>query len=158
LTSNTQESLASSAAFRRSEPLHQRINLVFKSKRRTPNPEGWEEYHGSIYNGERGYGWLIELSKSGRDRGKRSIIVLADGTKTSPQGLGRLDLANWQGTHQENRPIVFRMNLPDGWYRVTCTSVDPGTCPLPLVDQRTFKCRAHGVMKNRRDFLLRIAS
>jgi hypothetical protein len=60
--------------------------------------------------------------------------------------MDRLELANWQGTHQESRPLVFRVDLPDGWYRVTCTSVDPVNGPLPLVDQRSIKCRAHDVV------------
>lgn len=60
--------------------------------------------------------------------------------------MGRLELSTWQGTHQENRPLVFRIDLPDGWYRVTCTSVDPIHGPLPLVDQRSIKFRAHDVI------------
>lgn len=34
---------------------------------------------------------------------------------------------------------MFRVGLPNGWYRVACASVDPGAV-LPLVDQRSFKC------------------
>lgn len=68
--------------------------------------------------------------------------MLPHGVKTSPRLLGRPELAHWQGTHRENRPLVFRVDLPNGWYRVACSSVDPGK-PLPLVDQRSFKCRAH---------------
>lgn len=122
-----------------------KINFVFRDKRQTPNPKGWEEYDGSRYTAERGYGWLTDISRAARDRGPSATIKLSDGTESSPQDLGRLELANWQGTHQENRPLVFRIDLPDGWYRVTCVSVDPGV-HLPLVDQRSFKCRAHDVV------------
>jgi hypothetical protein len=108
----------------------------------TPNPEGWEEYDGSPYNAKRGYGWLEDLSAHSRDRGAEATIIFSDGTKSSPKALNRLELANWHGTHQENIPRVFRIDLEDGWYRITCASVDPSTRPLPLVDQRSFKCRA----------------
>ncbi len=146
-TRTSRESLRSDTSSRQSQLLHinKRINLVYTGKRRTPNPEGWEEYDGSIYNPKRGYGWLADLSGKGRDRGASATIVLADGTKTSPQDLGRLELANMQGSHQENKLLVFRIDLPDGLYRVSCTSVNPGS-PLPLVDQRSFKCRAHDVV------------
>lgn len=130
---------------RYSRLFQKKINFVFARNRCTPNPEGWEEYNGSIYNPERGYGWLIDLSGKGRDRGIDASIRLADGGKTSPQALGRPELANWQGRHKENRPLVFRIDLPDGWYRVSCASVDPGT-KLPVVDQRCIKCRAHDVI------------
>lgn len=126
--------------------IHKKINFVVKGNRCTPNPEGWVEYDGSIYNAVREYGWLTNLSGKGRDRGADSTILLTDKVKSSPKDLGRLELANWQGTHQENLPIVFRIDLPDGWYCVTCTSVDPGTTPLPLVNQRCFKCRAQDVV------------
>ncbi len=126
-------------------PFQKRINFVVKGNRKTPNPEGWDEYDGSIYDSERGYGWLVDLTGNGRDREARSIVQLANGTTTSLEDLGRLELANMQGTHGENQPLVFRIDLPDGWYRVTCTSVNPGG-PLPLVDQRSFKCRAHDVV------------
>jgi hypothetical protein len=126
--------------------LHKKINFVFKDNRRTVNPAGWEEYDGSIYRPERGYGWLTDLSRDGRDRGAEATITLGDGTRTSPEELGRLELANWQGTHQENQPLVFRIDLPDGWYQISCTSVEPGSRGLPLVDQRSFKCRAHDVV------------
>ncbi len=34
--------------------------------------------------------------------------------------------------------------MPDGWYRVSCASVDPSSSSgKPLVDRRSFKCRAH---------------
>jgi hypothetical protein len=73
-------------------------------------------------------------------------MILLDGTRASPRALGRLELANWQGTHRENHPLVFRINLPNAWYRVTCTSVHPDNAPLPLVDQRSIKFRAHDVV------------
>jgi hypothetical protein len=123
-----------------------KINFVFAPNRRTTNPEGWEEYDGSIYNPTRGYGWLTDLTRHGEDRGGEAAITLPDGTNSSPKNLDRLELANWQGTHQENLPLVFRIDLADGWYRITCSSVDPDTRPLPLVDQRNFKCRAHDVI------------
>jgi hypothetical protein len=125
--------------------LHQKIDLVYGGERRTPTPEGWEQYDGAIYDSVRGYGWLTDDVGEGRDRGPHATIVLPDGTQKSAHALGRPELANWQGTHQENLPLVFRVDLPDGWYRVTCTSVDPGGT-LPLVDQRSFKCRAHDVV------------
>ena len=132
-----------------SPSLQKKINFVAPYHRRTPNPVGWEAYDGSPYNTERGYGWETDLSglgrDIGRDRGAKAPIALDDGTSTSPEGLGRLELANMQGWHQENLPFVFRLDLPNGWYRVTCTSVNPGR-PLPLVDRRSFKCRAHDVV------------
>jgi hypothetical protein len=134
-----------------------KIDLVYRSlpdeqqkislNQKTPTPEGWEPYDGSIYTPERGYGWLIDLRGAGRDRGTQGIVVLADGTKTSPDKLKRTELANFGGWHAENRPLVFRVDLPDGWYRVTFASVDPDTTmSKPLVDQRSFKCRAHDVV------------
>jgi hypothetical protein len=123
-----------------------KIDFVFTGDRRTITPPGWDAYDGSIYHAQRGYCWLTDLSKHGRDRGANASITLQDGTRTSPEELGRLELANWQGTHQENRPLVFRINLPNGWYGITCTSVEPGSQHLPLVDQRSFKCRAHDVV------------
>jgi hypothetical protein len=128
------------------ESVYRKINLVDAKNRRTPNPPGWEEYDGSRYTKERGYGWLIDLRGRGWDGGGTGTMILPDGIKASPVALGRLELANWQGTHQENLPIVFRIDLPDGWYRVTCTSVDPDNAPLPLVDQRSVKFRAHDVV------------
>jgi hypothetical protein len=126
--------------------VHRKINFVFASNRRTPNPEGWEEYDGSLYNATRGYGWLADLTRDGEDRGGEAAITLPNGKNSSPKNLGRLELANWQGTHQENLPLVFRIDLADGWYRITCSSVDPDTRSLPLIDQRNFKCRAHDVV------------
>ena len=131
-----------------------RIDLVYRPikdadrrtalDRQTPTPQGWEPHDGSIYSAERGYGWLTDLRDQGRDRGTQGIVVLADGTKTSPHALNRPELANFVGRHGENRPLVFRVDLPDGWYRVTCASVDADrTRHKPLVDQRSFKCRSH---------------
>jgi len=132
---------------RHARPMHKKINMVFnRGESRTLNPEGWEEYEGSAYNADRGYGWLAGLGLEGSDHGPNARIMLADGTQSSPQGLGRLELANSQGRHPDNLPLVFRIDLPDGWYRVSCTSVAPGIRPLPLGDQRTFKCRAHDVV------------
>jgi len=122
---------------------HKKINFVSRGQRRTANPPGWEEYDGSLYDAKRGYGWLTGFSVHGRDRGAKAAITLADGTRTSPEDLDRLELANWQGAHQENKLLVFRLDLPDGWYRISCTSVEPGSRGLPLVDRRSFKCRAH---------------
>jgi hypothetical protein len=110
----------------------------------TPTPNGWESYDGSIYTPERGYGWLTDLRGYGRDRGIDGMVVLPDGTKTSPRELKRPELANFHSRHRENDPLVFRIDLPNGWYRVSCASVDPDKTPgKPLVDQRSFKCRAH---------------
>jgi hypothetical protein len=115
-------------------------------RQRTAPAAGWQAYHGEPYSPAVGYGWLETLpAHAGADRGLDAPIVLADGTRTSARQLGRPELAHWQGTHRENLPRVFRVDVPDGWYRVACTSVDPGT-PLPLVDQRGFKCRAHGTV------------
>ena len=111
---------------------------------RTPTPPGWEVYDGSVYTPKRGYGWLTNLLGEGRDRGTRGIVVLTDGRRTSPEKLRRPELANFQGRHGENRLLVFRIDLPDGWYRVSCASVDPSSSSgKPLVDRRSFKCRAH---------------
>jgi hypothetical protein len=126
-------------------PLPLRIDLMAppQLRQRTPPAPGWLAYYGEPYTSGRGYGWTEELpSGAGADRGDGAEIRLPDGTTTTPRLLGRPELAHWQGTHGENRPRVFRVDLPDGWYRVACTSVDPGT-PLPLVDRRGFKCRAH---------------
>jgi hypothetical protein len=124
-----------------------RIDLVDPKRRRTAPPPGWLAYDGTPYrSGQEGYGWIDRLPPdSGADRGEEATILLPNGTKTSSRLLGRPELAHWQGTHRENRPLVFRVDLANGWYRVACASVDPGTS-LPLVDQRSFKCRAHGVV------------
>lgn len=127
-------------------PLQRKINFTALRKQQTPTPPGWEPYDGSVYTPERGYGWLADLRQHGWDGGGTGRMILPDGTRASPLALGRLELANWQGTHQENRPQVFRIDLPDGWYRVTCTSVDPDNAPLPLVDERSIKFRAHDVV------------
>jgi hypothetical protein len=140
------ESLPIPAAAQAPRPLHKRINLISAAQPRTPNPPGWEPYDGSVYTEVRGYGWLSDRPIGSWDRGERGTIVLFDGTRTSPRTMNRRELANWQGAHQENRLLVFRIDLPDGWYRVTCTSVDPIKGPLPLVDQRSIKCRAHDVV------------
>jgi hypothetical protein len=111
----------------------------------TPTPQGWERYDGSIYSPECGYGWLTDLRGHGRDRGIQAVIILPDGRRNTLDEINRPELANFEGRHGENRPLVFRIDLPDGWYRVTCASVDPNT-RKPLVDQRSFKCRAHDVV------------
>ncbi len=124
-------------------PAPLKIDFVYRKRPRTPSPPGWLAYDGRPYDRSRGFGWLEPLPPdAGADRGQEATIVLENGVRTTPRLLGRPELASWQGTHRENRPLVFRVDLPDGWYRVTCSSVDPGT-PLPLVDQRSFKCRAH---------------
>jgi hypothetical protein len=113
----------------------------------TPTPEGWESYDGSIYSAARGYGWLTDLKGRGRDRGLEGILEFPDGTQASIAKLNRPELANFQGRHGENDLLVFRIDLPNGWYRVACASVDPHpTDRKPLVDQRSFKCRAHDVV------------
>jgi hypothetical protein len=138
-------------------PYTRKIDLVYRPlqdeqqktsfNQKTPTPEGWEPYDGSIYTPERGYGWLTNLWGVGRDRGVQGIVILPDGTKTSPEKLKRPELANFEGWHGENRPLVFRIDLQDGWYRVSCASVDPDrTLRKPLVDLRAFKCRAHDVV------------
>ena len=122
-----------------------RIDLVAppRQRQRTAAAPGWLAYHGERYSPARGYGWIEDLPlDSGADRGEDATIVLPNGVRTSARLLGRPELAHWQGTHREDRPRVFRVDLPNGWYRVACASVDPGQ-PLPLVDQRGFKCRAH---------------
>ena len=125
------------------EPLQKKINLISThDKKRTPNPEGWEAYDGSVYTQERGYGWVSQLTGFyAADGGQDAPIRLPGGAMTSPRELGRLELASWQGTHRENHPLVFRIDLPSGWYRVACTSA--AFAILPVVDQRSFKCRAH---------------
>jgi hypothetical protein len=136
---------APTASASREDPpaLQRKINFVPKERQRTPTPPGWEEYDGAVYTAGRGYGWVTDIAGEGWDGGGKGEMILPDGTTASPLALGRLELANWQGTHQENLPIVFRIDLPDGWYRVTCTSVDADNAPLPLVDQRSVKFRAH---------------
>ena len=106
--------LESNATYYHTSSMLKKINFVVKGRRSTLNAKGWDEYDGSIYNTERGYGWLTDLAGNGRDRGADASIWLAGGTKTSSQNLGRLELANWQGTHKENDPLVFRIDVPDG--------------------------------------------
>ncbi len=137
------------------QPYVKKINMAYDRSRdhepdtrnhyQTPSPPGWETYYGSRYTAERGYGWLTELRGEGRDRGIDASIRLPNGTEVTLRQLGRAELATYQERHQENRLLVFRIDLPNGWYRVACTSVDPDTT-LPLVDQRSFKCRAHDVV------------
>lgn len=129
-------------------PARLKLNFVYKTQKshRFSDIDGWHPYYGEIYDSERGYGWLTRaLSNSGRDRGFKSTIIFPDATEGNPQSRVRLELASWQGTHKENEPIVFRIDLPNGWYRITCTSVDAGII-LPVVDQRSFKCRSHDVV------------
>jgi hypothetical protein len=131
------------STFRDQEPFQRKINFISTlGKRRTPNPPGWEAYGGSVYKQKRGYGWVTPLTGLyAADGGQDAAIRLSAGVLTSPLRLGRLELANWQGAHRENHPLVFRIDLPSGWYRVTCASA--GFLVLPVVDQRSFKCRAH---------------
>ena len=120
-----------------------KINFIsITDRKRTPNPAGWEAYDGSVYTKERRYGWISQLTGFyASDGGPDGTIHLPGEVVTSPRSLGRLELANWQGSHQENQPLVFRVDLPNGWYRVQCASVAQSV--LPVVDQRNFKCRAH---------------
>lgn len=129
-------------AARGQEPLRKRINFISTHDRRpTPSPPGWEAYDGAVYSKTRGYGWATRLTGFyASDGGRDAPVLLPDGIMTSPEGLGRLELANWQGTHRENHPRVFRIDLAPGWYRVACASA--GFSILPVVDQRSFKCRA----------------
>jgi hypothetical protein len=128
------------------EKVHKKINFLPNVKRRrTPNPAGWEGYDGTVYDPERGYGWLIDRSRSGRDRGLGSKVVLADGSKASIRDLKRNELTTWQG-FEDSDINVFKVDLPNGWYKVTCSSVDPGSSPLPLKDLRCFKCRGNDVV------------
>jgi hypothetical protein len=143
---NVSAEAADASSYAQQKLAHHKINLVDVTRRRTPNPPGWEEYDGSRYTKERGYGWLTDLGGQGWDGGGTGAMIMPDGTEVSPLALGRLELANWQGTHQENLPIVFRVDLADGWYKVVCTSVDPDNAPLPLVDERSVKFRAHDVV------------
>jgi hypothetical protein len=137
----------SSIATPNQEFRRKKIDFVFTGqKNRTASPAGWEAYDGSVYSKERGYGWLADLSKSGWDDGGVGQVILQDGTRASPKDLGRLELANGHVAHEGNRPFVFRMDLLDGWYRVTCTSVYPTDRPLPLVDERSIKLRAHDIV------------
>lgn len=126
-------------------PFPQRINFVPSGTGRTPNPPGWIAYDGAPYHPDRGFGWLEDVRGQARDRGVDAPIVLANGQITTPAKLRRPELATMHSLHGENRLRVFRIDLPNGWYRVTCSSVDPGG-PLPLVNQRSFKCRSGDVV------------
>jgi hypothetical protein len=127
-------------------PLRIDVMAQPRARQRTAAAPGWVAYHGEPYSASRGYGWVQALPPdSGADRGEDATIVLPTGARSSARLLGRPELAHWQGTHRENHPLVFRVDLANGWYRVGCASVDPGR-PLPLVDQRGFKCRAHDVV------------
>jgi hypothetical protein len=132
-----------STQIRNDSVFRKKINFIsVTDRKRTPNPSGWEAYDGSVYTKERGYGWVSQLTGFyASDGGPDGTIYLPGEVVTSPRSLGRLELANWQGTHQENQPLVFRVDLPNGWYRVQCASVAQSV--LPVVDQRNFKCRAH---------------
>ena len=110
---------ASEAAIGERGPLRRRINFIAANDRiRTPNPAGWEAYDGAVYTKQRGYGWLSDLSNSAWDSGESATIILPDGRKSSPKDLGKLELANGHASHSGNHPVVFRIDLPDGWYRV----------------------------------------
>jgi hypothetical protein len=120
-----------------------RINFTSSNGgKRTPSPPGWEAYDGSVYTKERGYGWTSQLTGFyAGGGGEDKQIRFPSGEMKSPRSAGRLELATWQGAHQENRPLVFRIDIPNGWYRVRCASVAHGD--LPVIDQRNFNCRAH---------------
>jgi hypothetical protein len=142
-----EESYRALETIEKRQSFRNKINFVFsRGKQRSPNPPGWEEYDGSFYTKHRGYGWLADLSKGGWDGGGVRGMILPDGTRASPKDLGRLELANGHVAHEKNQPFVFRIDLLDGWYRVTCTSVYPSDRPLPLVDERSIKFRAHEVV------------
>jgi hypothetical protein len=103
-------------------PFHKRINFIDpKVKKPSSNAAGWEAYDGSIYTQERGYGWIPQLT-------------------AFHEGGGGLDGVIRQGSYQENQPLVFRIDLSNGWYRVRCASITGRE--LPVIDQRNFNCRA----------------
>lgn len=137
------EALIQESPISRQARVHKKINFVPRGTRADAR-RGWEQFSGGLYDSRRGYGWLTD-ARDGRTRGVDATIRLVNGTESSAAALGRPELASWQGSHQENIPLVFRIDLPNGWYRVKCTSVDPGIV-LPLVNQRSFKCRAHEVV------------
>lgn len=137
--------VSQTSTFRDQAAVRKKINFIAATEReRTPNPAGWEAYDGSVYTQERGYGWLSDLGAW--DGGGFREMVLPDGKRASPIELGRLELANGHIAHDGNKPFVFRIDLLDGWYRVTCTSVYPSDRPLPLVDERGVRFRAHDVV------------
>ena len=116
---------------RGAEPVKQ-INFVSTSgSKRTPNPPGWEAYDGSPYTRERGYGWLSVTDLLTSDGGPDGPIILPGGRATSSRELGRLELSNF---HATGHSAVFRIDLPNGWYRVHCASVAHSI--LRVVDQR----------------------
>jgi len=123
-------------------PLPKKINFIAaKDNKGTPNPAGWEAYDGSVYAKERGYGWTSQLTGFyAGGGGEDKVIRFPGGEMKSPRSAERLELATWQGAHQENQSLVFRIDLPNGWYRVGCASVAHGD--LPVIDQRNFNCRA----------------
>jgi hypothetical protein len=142
-----QEPSHNAAALAGVQPFSKKINFIStKGKRQTANPPGWEAYDGSIYTKERGYGWLTDLSDSAWDGGGDREMILPDGARASPKDHGRLELANGHASHSGNDPVVFRVDLPDGWYRVKFASVLPSNGPLPLVDERNVQFRAHDVV------------
>src|SRR3990172_8357380 len=122
--------------------LRRKINFIAaKGNKRTLNPAGWEAYDGSVYAKERGYGWTSQLTGLyAGGEGEDKVIRFPGGEMKSPRSAERLELATWQGAHQENQPLVFRIDLPNGWYRVGCASV--AHADLPVIDQRNFNCRA----------------
>src|SRR5438132_2849559 len=132
-----------SATLREEPALQKKINFTSAAgTKRTPNPAGWEAYDGSVYTQAKGYGWVSKPSGFyTSDEGQDTTIQLPNGVTTSARELGRPELASWHGAHQENQPLVFRIDLPNGWYRVRCASV--ADKPLPVIDQRNFKCRAN---------------
>lgn len=123
------------------QTFRKKINLVSKPDMRTPNPLGWEEYDGSPYTKERGYGWLAPPAGFVAGGGSEDLTIELPEGVTSPRKMGRLELADWHGAHRENQLLVFRIDLASGWYRVGCAS--SALIVLPVVDQITFKCRAH---------------
>ena len=68
--------------------------------------------------------WLTDLFGHGRDRGTKAGITLGNGTKTPLEDLGRLELADWQATHQENPPSVPPIDL----LQSTLSPADGGIC------------------------------
>jgi len=103
-------------------PFYKKIEFIdAEGKKPSPNPENWEFYGGAVYTPERGYGWTAGLTDVyATGRGDNKVIR--------------------QGLYQENQPLIFRIDLPNGWYRIRCASVT--NRELPVVDQRNFSCRA----------------
>jgi hypothetical protein len=116
-----------------------RINFVSKTENPTSNPANWEAYDGSPYTQERGYGWFPKPTEFlSSDGGPDGLINLPGNVVTSSRSLGRPELANF---HATDSPVIFRIDLSNGWYRVSCASVAHSV--LPVVDERSFKCRSH---------------